>query len=76
MRLQPLGQGNLFEQFLRLKAMLEAEGCFDPARKRALLLHFGTASKVRAAALEDLQRAPGVSATVARKVYDFYHAGG
>ena len=39
-------------------------------------LHFGTASKVRAAALEDLQRAPGVSATVARKVYDFYHAGG
>jgi excinuclease ABC subunit C len=47
-----------------------------PARKRALLLHFGTVSKVRAAALEDLQRAPGVSATVARKVYDFYHAGG
>ncbi|AUX69388.1 excinuclease ABC subunit C [Porphyrobacter sp. HT-58-2] len=47
-----------------------------PARKRALLLHFGTASKVRAAALEDLQRAPGVSATVARKVYDFYHTGG
>jgi excinuclease ABC subunit C len=47
-----------------------------PARKRALLLHFGTASKVRAAALEDLQRAPGVSATVARKVFDFYHAGG
>jgi excinuclease ABC subunit C len=47
-----------------------------PARKRALLLHFGTASKVRAAALEDLQRAPGISAAVARKVYDFYHAGG
>ncbi len=47
-----------------------------PARKRALLLHFGTASKVRAAALEDLQRAPGVSETVARKIYDFYHAGG
>ncbi|XUU59521.1 excinuclease ABC subunit UvrC [Erythrobacter sp. HA6-11] len=47
-----------------------------PARKRALLLHFGTASKVRAAALEDLQRAPGVSDAVARKVYDFYHASG
>ncbi len=47
-----------------------------PARKRALLLHFGTASKVRAAALEDLQRAPGVSEAVARKIYDFYHAGG
>ncbi|MEE4155122.1 MAG: excinuclease ABC subunit UvrC [Erythrobacter sp.] len=47
-----------------------------PARKRALLLHFGTASKVRAAALEDLQRAPGVSAKVAQQVYDFYHASG
>ena len=45
-----------------------------PARKRALLLHFGTASKVRAAALDDLKRAPGVSATVAQKIYDFYHA--
>jgi len=47
-----------------------------PARKRALLLHFGTASKVRAAALEDLQRAPGVSEAVAQTVYDYYHAGG
>lgn len=47
-----------------------------PARKRALLLHFGTAGKVRAASFEDLQRAPGVSAAVARTVYDFYHPGG
>ena len=47
-----------------------------PSRKRALLLHFGTAGRVRAASLEDLQRAPGISAGVAQKVYDFYHAGG
>lgn len=47
-----------------------------PARKRALLLHFGTASKVRAASLDDLQRAPGVSEAVAQSVYDFYHPGG
>jgi excinuclease ABC subunit C len=47
-----------------------------PARKRALLLHFGTASKVRAAALQDLQRAPGVSAAVAQAVWDFYHPSG
>ena len=46
-----------------------------PARKRALLLHFGTASKVRAAGLEDLQRAQGVSAAVAQVVYDFYNPG-
>lgn len=47
-----------------------------PARKRALLLHFGTAGKVRAASLDDLQRAPGVSAAVAQSVYDFYHPNG
>jgi excinuclease ABC subunit C len=47
-----------------------------PARKRALLLHFGTAGKVRAASLEDLQRAPGVSVAVAQTVYDFYHPSG
>ena len=47
-----------------------------PARKRALLLHFGTAGKVRAASLEDLQRAPGVSEAVAQAVYDFYHPSG
>jgi excinuclease ABC subunit C len=46
-----------------------------PARKRALLLHFGTASKVRAAALDDLKRAPGISDSVAQTVFDFYHAG-
>src|SRR3546814_7615801 len=33
----------------------------DMWRFGALLLHFGTAGKVRAASLEDLQRAPGVS---------------
>ena len=47
-----------------------------PARKRALLLHFGTAGKVRAASLEDLCKAPGVSGTVAQAVYDFYHPNG
>ena len=47
-----------------------------PARKRALLLHFGTAGRVRAASLQDLQKAPGVSAAVAQAVYDFYHPNG
>ncbi|MGN3975078.1 excinuclease ABC subunit UvrC [Tsuneonella sp. SYSU-LHT278] len=44
-----------------------------PGRKRALLLHFGTAGKVRAAALEDLKRTPGISEGVAQKIWDFYH---
>ncbi len=47
-----------------------------PARKRALLMHFGTARAVREAGLEDLQRAPGVSAAVAQTVYDHYRGDG
>ena len=44
-----------------------------PARKKAMLLHFGTARAVKNASLEDLQGAPGVSITVAQKVYDYFH---
>ncbi|MFK7841669.1 MAG: excinuclease ABC subunit UvrC [Sphingorhabdus sp.] len=45
-----------------------------PSRKKALLLHFGTARAVKNASLDDLQGAPGVSATVAQKIYDYFHA--
>ncbi len=34
--LRPAGEGVLFQQFLRLKARLEAEGLFDAKRKRPL----------------------------------------
>ncbi len=44
-----------------------------PARKKALLMHFGTARAIRNASLADIQRAPGVSAATAQAVYDFYH---
>lgn len=61
----------------RAKAMgsspLDEVAGIGPARKKALLMHFGTARAVRNASLEDLQRAPGVSATTAQAVYDFYH---
>ena len=45
-----------------------------PARKKALLMHFGTARAVKNASLEDLQKAPGVSEAVAQQVYDYFHA--
>ncbi|MFZ4746138.1 MAG: excinuclease ABC subunit UvrC [Sphingomonas sp.] len=45
-----------------------------PARKKALLMHFGTARAVKNASLNDLQMAPGVSAAVAQQVYDYFHA--
>ncbi len=34
--LRPRGEGALFQEFQRLKSKLEAEGLFDPARKRGL----------------------------------------
>ena len=55
--LQRAGQGALFEQFLRLKARLEAEGLFDTARKRPLPLMprgIGLVTSPGAAALHDV----------------------
>lgn len=46
-----------------------------PSRKKALLMHFGTARAIKSASLEDLKKAPGVSAAVAQAVYDFYNPG-
>lgn len=46
-----------------------------PARKRALLQHFGSARAVAGASLTDLASIPGVSAALAQKVYDFFHPG-
>lgn len=34
--IRPLGEGALYQEFLRLKALLEAEGLFDVARKRPI----------------------------------------
>ena len=47
-----------------------------PNRKRALLMHFGTARAVKGAALEDLERAPGISKAMARQIHDFFHPRG
>lgn len=55
--MQRAGQGALFEQFLRLKARLEAEGLFDSARKRPLPLMprgIGLVTSAGAAALHDV----------------------
>ncbi|MGC4025304.1 MAG: excinuclease ABC subunit UvrC [Mesorhizobium sp.] len=44
-----------------------------PTRKRALLLHFGTAKAVGRAAVEDLMTVDGISEAVARVVYNHFH---
>ncbi|NMM05051.1 exodeoxyribonuclease VII large subunit [Polaromonas sp.] len=51
------GQGNLFEQFLALKAKLESEGLFETARKRQpplLPRAIGVVTSLGAAALHDV----------------------
>ena len=47
-----------------------------PNRKRALLMHFGTARAVKGAALDDLEKAPGISKAMARQLYDYFHPQG
>ena len=67
------GQGALFEQFQRLKARLEAEGLFDPTRKRpiaSLPRGIGLVTSLGGAALHDVvtvlrRRAPHVPVLIA-----------
>ncbi len=44
-----------------------------PARKRALLNHFGSARGVKQAGLPDLESAPGINRETARRVYAHFH---
>jgi len=47
-----------------------------PARKRALLAHFGSPEAMVAASSEELQAVPGVPAKVARDLYQYLHRAG
>jgi excinuclease ABC subunit C len=47
-----------------------------PARRRALLRHFGSAERVLAASPEELEGVPGVPATTARRIYAQLHKAG
>ena len=70
--MQAAGAGALYEQFLKLKARLEAEGLFDAARKRTLPRfprRVGVVTSLGAAALHDVltalaRRAPQVEVIV------------
>ena len=44
-------------------------------RKKALLMHFGSAKAVAEAGLADLQKVDTISRAVAEKVYNFFHDG-
>jgi excinuclease ABC subunit C len=52
---------------------LDEIGGIGVARKKALLTHFGSSRAVAAASLADLQTVEGVSAGLAKKIFDFFH---
>ena len=55
--LRPVGEGALYQEFLRLKTLLEAEGLFDPDRKRPipeLPRRIGIVTSPTGAALRDM----------------------
>ncbi len=45
------------------------------ARKRALLMHFGSARGVKSAGLKDLEAVGGINRATARAVYAYFHPG-
>jgi excinuclease ABC subunit C len=59
-----------------VRSPLDEVAGIGAARKKALLHHFGSARQVAAAGLADLEAAPGISKTVAKKIYDHFHPDG
>lgn len=59
----------------QIKSPLDEIAGIGAARKKALLLHFGSAKAVSRAGLTDLEAVPGVSKAVAKRVYDHFHGG-
>ena len=59
---------------LREAGLQEIAG-IGPARKRALLHHFGTLKAIERASVTDLMQVDGISAETARRIYGFFHEG-
>lgn len=53
----------------RLRSLLDAIPGVGPARRNALLRHFGSAQRVAAASLEELAAAPGISTVLAAQIH-------
>src|SRR5579862_3948861 len=68
---------NTYNAQLRGKAqtrsLLDDIPGIGPKRRKALQLHFGSVSKIRAASHADLAAAPGMNLKLAEVVYDYLH---
>jgi excinuclease ABC subunit C len=57
------------------ESILETVPGLGPARRRALLTHFGGLQGVMRAGVADLEKVAGVGAAMARSIYDHLHPG-
>lgn len=58
-----------------MESILETVPGLGPARRRAILIHFGGLPGVLRAGMADLERVPGIGAALARTLYDHLHPG-
>lgn len=56
-----------------IKSALDSVPGIGGKRKKALLLHFGSAIAVQRAGIEDLTKVEGISKAVAEKIYNYFH---
>ena len=69
-----IGAHRLGRKKARLTSALDRVPGIGAKRKRALLLHFGSAGAVARAGIADLEKVEGISGSVARKIYDHFNS--
>lgn len=57
----------------QVKSVLDDIPGIGPARRKALMRHFGSIEKIREASVEELQKADTMNARSAQAVYEYFH---
>ncbi|MBW2062135.1 MAG: excinuclease ABC subunit UvrC [Deltaproteobacteria bacterium] len=58
-----------------VRSVLDQIPGVGPARRKVLLKHFGSIQAIKAASIDDLAEAKGLSEAVAENVFNFFHVG-
>ena len=68
------GHRNRRQKQRRRSELDDIEGV-GPKRKRELLTHFGSVAAIKGASIEEFEKVPGISRTLAREIYGVFHNG-
>lgn len=68
------GHRNRRQKQRRRSELDDIEGV-GPKRKRELLTHFGSVAAIKGAAIEEFEKVPGISRTLAREIWGVFHDG-